>query len=148
MRRGPVRWGTNEMGDQWVRGTNEFKQCSGGLIDWRDQWDGGPMTCTPRFGAYVSTSYSRWPIPAASATWWKVCIEDQCQLCTLLVLPASVEILHRQSFIFLCNPTMLPKAFLHSIFQLKSFWFHVNEASHSWDTAFSKFELENPRSRS
>ena len=24
-----------------------------------------------------------------------------------------VEILHRQSFIFLCNPTMLPKAFLH-----------------------------------
>ena len=27
------------------------------------------------------------------------------------------EILHRQSFIFLCNPTMLPKAFLHSIFQ-------------------------------
>ena len=25
--------------------------------------------------------------------------------------------MHRQSFIFICNPTMLPKAFLHSIFQ-------------------------------
>ena len=26
--------------------------------------------------------------------------------------------------------------------------FHVNWPSHSWDTAFSKFDLENPRSRS
>ena len=47
----------------------------------------------------------------------EVRVEDQCQLCTLLVLPASVEILYYQSFIFLCNPPMLPKAFLHSIFQ-------------------------------
>ena len=26
--------------------------------------------------------------------------------------------------------------------------FHVNQPFHSWDTAFSKFDLENPRSRS
>ena len=26
--------------------------------------------------------------------------------------------------------------------------FHVNRPFHSWDTAFSKFDLENPRSRS
>ena len=32
--------------------------------------------------------------------------------------------------------------------QLKSLLFHVNLPSHSWDTAFSKFDLENPRSRS
>ena len=29
-----------------------------------------------------------------------------------------------------------------------SFSFHVNRPSHSWDTAFPKFDLENPRSRS
>ena len=29
-----------------------------------------------------------------------------------------------------------------------SLWFHVNWPSHSWNTAFSKFDLENPRSRS
>ena len=33
-------------------------------------------------------------------------------------------------------------------YRLKSLWFHVNWPSHSWDTAFSKFDLENPRSRS
>ena len=43
---------------------------------------------------------------------WRHCNE----LCTLLVRPASVEIVHRQSFIFLCNPAMLPKAFLQSVF--------------------------------
>ena len=32
--------------------------------------------------------------------------------------------------------------------RLKSLSFHVNLPSHSWDTAFSKFDLENPRSRS
>ena len=31
---------------------------------------------------------------------------------------------------------------------LTSLSFHVNRPSHSWDTAFSKFDLENPRSRS
>ena len=31
--------------------------------------------------------------------------------------------------------------------RLISLWFHVNRPSHSWDTAFSKFDLENPRSR-
>ena len=33
-------------------------------------------------------------------------------------------------------------------YRLTSFSFHVNRPSHSWDTAFSKFDLENPRSRS
>ena len=33
-------------------------------------------------------------------------------------------------------------------YRLTSFLFHVNRPSHSWDTAFSKFDLENPRSRS
>ena len=32
--------------------------------------------------------------------------------------------------------------------RLTSFSFHVNRPSHSWDTAFPKFDLENPRSRS
>ena len=32
--------------------------------------------------------------------------------------------------------------------RLKSLSFHVNLPSHSWDTAFSKFDQENPRSRS
>ena len=32
--------------------------------------------------------------------------------------------------------------------RLTSLWFHVNWPSHSWDTAFSNFDLENPRSRS
>ena len=70
MRRGPMRWGTNEMGDQWVGGTNEMgdqwnewcmganwgineigDQWDGGPMKWGtnemgDQWDGGPMMCT------------------------------------------------------------------------------------------------------
>ena len=33
-------------------------------------------------------------------------------------------------------------------YRLISLSFHVNRPSHSWDTAFSKFDLENPRSRS
>ena len=32
--------------------------------------------------------------------------------------------------------------------RLTSLWFHVNQPSHSWDKAFSKFNLEYPRSRS
>ena len=32
--------------------------------------------------------------------------------------------------------------------RLKSLPFHVNLPSHSWNTAFSNFDLENPRSRS
>ena len=51
MRRGPMRWGTNEMGDQWVGGTNEMgdqwnEWCMGanwGIYEIGDQWDGGPM---------------------------------------------------------------------------------------------------------
>ena len=51
MRRGPMRWGTNEMGDQWVGGTIEMgdqwnEWCMGanwGINEIRDQWDGGPM---------------------------------------------------------------------------------------------------------
>ena len=34
-----------------------------------------------------------------------------------------------------------------TVYRLTSLWFHVNRPSHSWDTAFSKFDLENPRSR-
>ena len=33
-------------------------------------------------------------------------------------------------------------------YRLTSLWFHVNRPSHSWDAAFLKFDLENPRSRS
>ena len=33
-------------------------------------------------------------------------------------------------------------------YRITSLSFHVNLPSHSWDTAFSKFDLENPRSRS
>ena len=33
-------------------------------------------------------------------------------------------------------------------YRLTSLSFHVNRPSHSWDTAYSKFDLENPRSRS
>ena len=33
-------------------------------------------------------------------------------------------------------------------YRLTSLLFHVNRPFHSWDTAFSKFDLENPRSRS
>ena len=51
MRRGPMRWGTNEMGDQWVGGTNEMGDqwngwCMGancGTNEMGDLWDGGPM---------------------------------------------------------------------------------------------------------
>ena len=32
-------------------------------------------------------------------------------------------------------------------YRLTSLSFHVNRPSHSWDTTFSKFDLENPRSR-
>ena len=35
-----------------------------------------------------------------------------------------------------------------TFYRLISFSFHVNWTSHSWDTAFSKFDPENPRSRS
>ena len=35
-----------------------------------------------------------------------------------------------------------------TFYQLTSLSFQVNQPSHSWDTAFSKFDLENPRSRS
>ena len=63
---GPIKWGTNEMGDLWVGdpircGTNGLGSASvltgdqwegGGAMRWvtnetRDQWDGEPMTCTP-----------------------------------------------------------------------------------------------------
>ena len=33
-------------------------------------------------------------------------------------------------------------------YRLTSLWFYVNRPSHSWDTTFSKFDLENPRSKS
>ena len=33
-------------------------------------------------------------------------------------------------------------------YRLTSLSFHVNRPSHSWDTTFTKFDLENPRSRS
>ena len=33
-------------------------------------------------------------------------------------------------------------------YQFKSLSFHVNRPFHSWDTAFSKFDLENPRTKS
>ena len=35
-----------------------------------------------------------------------------------------------------------------TFYRLTSVSFHVNRPSHSWFTAFSKFDLENPRSRS
>ena len=35
-----------------------------------------------------------------------------------------------------------------TFYRLISLSFHVNRRSHSWDTTFSKFDLENPRSRS
>ena len=35
-----------------------------------------------------------------------------------------------------------------TFYQLTSFSSHVNRPSHSWDTTFSNFDLENPRSRS
>ena len=35
-----------------------------------------------------------------------------------------------------------------TFYRLTSLSFHVNRPSHSWDTTFSKFDLENPRSRS
>ena len=35
-----------------------------------------------------------------------------------------------------------------TFYQLTSLSFHVNRPSHSWDMTFSKFDLENPRSRS
>ena len=35
-----------------------------------------------------------------------------------------------------------------TFYRLTSLSFHVNWTSHTWDTAFSKFDLENPRSRS
>ena len=34
------------------------------------------------------------------------------------------------------------------IYRLTSLSFHVNRPSHSWDSTFSKFDLDNPRSRS
>ena len=33
-------------------------------------------------------------------------------------------------------------------YRFTSLWFHVNRPSHSWDKAFSNFDLENSRSRS
>ena len=35
-----------------------------------------------------------------------------------------------------------------TFYRLTSLSFHFNRPSHSWDTTFSKFDLENPRSRS
>ena len=35
-----------------------------------------------------------------------------------------------------------------TFYQLTSLSFHINQPSHSWDTTFSKFDLENIRSRS
>ena len=35
-----------------------------------------------------------------------------------------------------------------TLYRLTSLSFHVNRPCHSWDTAFSKFDLENPRPRS
>ena len=35
-----------------------------------------------------------------------------------------------------------------TLYRVTSLSFHVNLPSHSWDTTFSKFDLENPRSRS
>ena len=35
-----------------------------------------------------------------------------------------------------------------TFYRLTSLLFHVNRPTHCWDTTFSKFDLENPRSRS
>ena len=43
------------------------------------------------------------------------------------------------------------KVWSHNVsltYRLTSLSFHVNRSSHSWDTTFSKVDLENPRSRS
>ena len=71
MRRGSMRWGTNEMGDQWVGGTNEMgdqwnEWCMGanwGTNEMGDQWDGGPVRWgTIGIGRNLSRCYwgSRW----------------------------------------------------------------------------------------
>ena len=51
MIRGPMRWGTNELGDQWVGGTNEMgdqwnewcMDANWGTNEMGDLWDGEPM---------------------------------------------------------------------------------------------------------
>ena len=56
---------------------------------------------------------------------------------------------------YLSNPKLrswMRSKFSHKVV-LTSYWFtplsfHVDRSSHSWDMAFSKFDLENPRSRS
>ena len=35
-----------------------------------------------------------------------------------------------------------------TFYRLTSLWFHVNRPSHFWDITFSKFDRENPRSKS
>ena len=61
-----------------------------------------------------------------------------------------------QNLTFLENPRskswLRSKVESHKVgvtsYRLTSLLFHVNRPCHSWDTAFSKFDLENPRSRS
>ena len=98
MRRGPMRWGTNEMGDQWVGGTNEMgdqwnewcmganwginemgDQWDGGPMRWGtnemgDQWDGGPMMCTHLNMLGKVTKITAWLVGCLSkdlVIWWK-----------------------------------------------------------------------------
>ena len=93
MRRGPMRWGTNEMGDQWVGGTNEMgdqwnewcmganwginemgDQWDGGPMRWGtnemgDQWDGGPMMCTRSTGSLNHQFSGSYTMGSFSSFW-------------------------------------------------------------------------------
>ena len=66
MRRGPISWGTIEMGDQWVGGTNEmgdqwngwFMGANWGTNGMGDWWVGGPV----RWGTNEMGDHWDWPM--------------------------------------------------------------------------------------
>ena len=93
---------------------------------------------------------------------WGQSLKSQCEsnilLTHILFVPCQSVILFLRNNFFKIWPWKSKvkvmgevKVWSHNVsltfYQLTSFSFHVNRPSHSWDTTFSKFDLENPRLR-
>ena len=126
-----------------------------------DQWTNSPLM-GQQFGNWVS----HWPM---AITWviYLPCTVAQEQVHCASNIVSNTHLFHSKSI-----DLPIPKIWLliiwpwksdvkvmgevkvqsHNVslisYRLTSIWFNVNRSSHPWGTAFSKFDIENPRSRS
>ena len=98
-----------------------------------------------------SRSWKRWTL---KVTTWVQHSVDSNPFRSMSICPPIPEIQHFKIWPWKSKAKVKGEVDIEShkvgviSYGLTSFSFHVNRPSHSWDTTFSKFDLENPRSRS